>query len=58
MTDALNEKQREAILGNGPRRTTRHRRTKWLPPWFIWHRAKPPTSPGRRLHVNGGMAMI
>ena len=58
MTDKLNDKQREAILAHGSggagsaRRPMSRRRRSILPP------TRPPMSPARRIHVNGGMAMI
>ncbi len=48
MTDKLNEKQREAILGTIPARPARKRRRTWPPRSSIWQATRRPTSPARR----------
>ncbi len=58
MTDKLNDKQREAILQMVPAGRLGDAATMSRRRWSIWPPTRRPMSPARRLHVNGGMAMI
>ena len=58
MTDVLNEKQREAILGQRARRGGSAGATRSPPRSSISPRAEAAYVTGQTLHVNGGMAMI
>ena len=58
MTDALNEKQREAILRDGADGAARARARRLPRPSSTSPPRRPAYVTGQTLHVNGGMAMI
>ena len=58
MTDKLTEEQRARLRGGDPGGPVRRARTTSPPPSSIWPAPRPPMSPVKRLHVNGGMAMV
>ena len=58
MTDALNDKQREAILGHDSDGPPRARATKSPPRSSISPSDEAGYVTGHTLHVNGGMAMF